>query len=72
MIRKVITLGILTAGLTFTVARGIPLCGRLVSSAHNFEQCFSDLKNASGNTNPIERLMFSLLLANGQVAPTGR
>ncbi|MGA3016279.1 MAG: hypothetical protein ABSF62_04100 [Bryobacteraceae bacterium] len=68
MIRKVCTIGILAAGLTLTAVHGIPVCGRLVSSAQNFQQCFRALKSA----NPVERLMFSLMLANCKTIPAER
>ena len=58
-------------GLTLTAVRGIPVCGRLVSSAQNFEQCFRALKGAGATANPVERLMFSLMLANSN-APNQR
>ena len=71
MIRRVCTIGILAVGLTLTAVRGIPVCGRLVSSAQNFEQCFRALKGAGATANPVERVMFSLMLANSN-APNQR
>jgi hypothetical protein len=68
MIRKVCTIGIVAVGLTLTALHGIPGCGRLVSSAQNFEQCFRALKSV----NPVERLMFSLMLANAKTTPAQR
>jgi len=44
----------------------------LVSSAQNFEQCFRALKDANATANPVERLMFSLMLANSKTTPTQR
>jgi hypothetical protein len=72
MIRKVCTIGILAVGLTLTAVHGIPVCGRLVSSAQNFQQCFRALKTANATANPVERLMFSLMLANAKTTPTER
>jgi hypothetical protein len=70
MIRKVCTIGILAVGLTLTAVHGIPFCGRLVSSAQNFQQCFRALKSANATANPLERLMFSLMLANAKTTST--
>jgi hypothetical protein len=72
MIRKACTIGILAVGLTLTALHGIPFCGRLVSSAQNFQQCFRALKDANATANPVERLMFSLMLANSKTTPTQR
>jgi hypothetical protein len=72
MVRKVCTIGILAAGLTLTAVHGIPVCGRLVSSAQNFQECFRALKGGSANANPVERLMFSLMLANSKTTPAHR
>jgi hypothetical protein len=72
MIKKVCTIGILAVGLTLTAVHGIPVCGRLVSSAQNFQQCFRALKTANATANPVERLMFSLMLANAKTTPTER
>ena len=69
MIRKACTIGIL-AGLTLTAVHGIPVCGRLLSSAQNVQQCFRALKDADATANPVERLMFSLMLANSKTTPT--
>ena len=70
MIRKVCTIGILAVGLTLTAVHGVPICGRLVSSAQNFQQCFRALKSANATANPLERLMFSLMLANAKTTST--
>jgi hypothetical protein len=53
-----------------TAVDGIPVCGRLLSSAQNFERCFQDLKGATSTANPFERLMFSLMLANSKTTLT--
>jgi hypothetical protein len=42
---------------------------RAVSSARNFERCFRDLRSAGTSLSPIERLVFSLVLANTQARP---
>jgi hypothetical protein len=61
-------IGSLAVGLTLTAVHGIPVCGRLVSSAQNFQQCFKSIHA----TNPVERLVFSLMLANSKTTPTKR
>jgi hypothetical protein len=72
MIRKACAIGILAVGLTLTAVHGIPGCGRLVSSARNFQECFRALKSANATANPVERLMLSLMLANARTTPTQR
>jgi hypothetical protein len=41
---------------------------RVVSSARNVQRCFRDLRNG-GSLNPVERLMFSIVLANTKAGP---
>jgi hypothetical protein len=72
MIRKACTIGILAVGLALTAVHGVPFYGRLVSSAQNFQQCFRALKSANATANPLERLMFSLMLANSKTTPAQR
>jgi hypothetical protein len=72
MIRKACTIGILAVSLTLTAVHGIPVCGRLVSSAQNFQECFRALKSANATSNPVERLMLSLMLANSKTTPAQR
>jgi hypothetical protein len=42
---------------------------RFVSSARNVERCFRDLRTAETSFSPIERLVFSLVLANAKTRP---
>ena len=42
---------------------------RVVTSARNVERCFRDLRTAETSLNPIERLVFSLVLANTKSRP---
>jgi len=44
-------------------AHPAPVC-RLLNSAQKFERTFRDLGRAGGSLSPIERLFFSLVLAN--------
>ena len=64
MTRKAYIIGILTVGLMATAFRNAPAYGRLVSSAQSFEHYFQDLKGAGSSLNPVERFVFSLVLAN--------
>jgi hypothetical protein len=46
-------------------ARSTPLYGQLATSARTFERCVTRLKTGGGSLSPIERFVFSLILANG-------
>ena len=64
MTRKAYIIGILTVGLMATAFRNAPAYGRLVSSAQSFQHYFQDLKGAGASLTPVERFVFSLVLAN--------
>jgi hypothetical protein len=64
MTRKAYIIGILTVGLMTTAFRNAPAYGRLVSSAQSFQYYFQDLKGAGASLSPVERFVFSLVLAN--------
>ena len=64
MTRKAYIIGILTVGLMAAAVRTAPAYGRLVSSAQSFQHYFEDLKGAGASLNPVERFVFSLVLAN--------
>jgi len=64
MTRKAYIIGILTVGLMAAAFRNVPAYGRLVSSAHSFQHYFQDLKGAGASLSPVERFVFSLVLAN--------
>jgi hypothetical protein len=66
MTRKAGIIGILTVGLMATAIHTAPAYGRLVSSAQSFQHYFQDLKGAGNSLNPVERFVFSLILANTQ------
>jgi hypothetical protein len=70
MMRKVITAGILGIGLMLVVAQP-GMRHRVASSVRNFEQSFEDLKLAGNSLNPLERLVFSVLLASTNASPGG-
>ena len=64
MTRKACIIGILTVGLMATAVRNAPVYGRLASSAQSFQHYFQDLKGAGASLSPVERFVFSLVLAN--------
>ena len=64
MTRKACIIGILTVGLMATAVRNAPVYGRLVSSTQSFQHYFQDLKGAGASLSPVERFVFSLVLAN--------
>jgi hypothetical protein len=51
-------------GLALVRVHGAPVYGRAANSARNFRHYFQDLKSADANLNPVERVVFSLILAN--------
>lgn len=63
-------IAIITLGLTASAMHSSPVLGRLVSSAQSFHYYFRDLKKAGTSLNPIERFVFSLVLANPNVPQT--
>jgi hypothetical protein len=66
VIRRVHIIGILALGLMVTAVSTAPAYGRLVCSAQNFRRYFQDLNKAGNSLNPIERLVFSLVMANAK------
>ncbi len=59
--RRIYTIGIMAAGLIFAVLHTPPT--RIVNSARNVDFYFHDLKRAGISRNPVERLVYSLMLA---------
>jgi hypothetical protein len=51
-------------GLALAGVHAAPVYGRAAHSARSFRHYFQDLKSADANLNPVERVMFSLILAN--------
>jgi hypothetical protein len=64
-------MAIITLGLTAGAVQTAPVLNRVVSSAQSFRYYFRDLKKAGTSLNPIERFVFSLVLANPK-APEAR
>ena len=69
MKRKVFAVGFLATALT---AIGFaPSCySHFVTSRQSFQQYFQDLDPKGNSLNPVERFVFSLVLANSESAPT--
>jgi hypothetical protein len=61
MIRKASVIAVLAAGL-FAAMPNVRY--RIAVSAQNFGHRFDDLKGAGDSLNPVERVVFSLALAN--------
>ena len=69
MIRKAYIIGVLAAALTATVVRTSPAYSKLATSAQNFKQSYCDLKGARNSLSPVERFVFSLVLAHARPEP---
>ena len=65
--RKAITIGAVALGLVLTVGVS-PFYSRIETSAQNFHQYFQDLNQSGSSLNPVERFVFSLVLANSDLA----
>jgi hypothetical protein len=63
MIRKAHIIAILVLGLAAGAVHTSPAIGRFVSSAQSFQHYYRDLKRAGASMSPIERFVFSLVLA---------
>ncbi len=68
MRRRVTLVGIVALGLAGMAARSTPVYGQLAASARTFQRCVNRLKTSGGSLSPIERFVFSLILANGDSA----
>jgi hypothetical protein len=64
--RRIYTIGIMAAGLIFAVLHSPPT--RILSSARNVDFYFHDLKRAGVSGNPLQRLVYSLMLAKSNPA----
>jgi hypothetical protein len=63
MIRRAYIIGTVAMGLLIT-ATAAPKVTRFVSSARTASHYFQDLQKSGDSLNPIERLVFSFILAN--------
>lgn len=68
MKRKAFAVGLLATALA-VVAVMPSYYARFETSRQNFQQYFRDLDPAGRSLNPIERFVFSLVLANSDSAP---
>jgi hypothetical protein len=59
-------------GLTVTAVHTPSVYCRIASSARSFQQYFRDLKQAGSSLSPIERFVFSLVLANSKTPQAGQ
>lgn len=60
-------IGIMALGLLLAAVFAAPAYGRLVSSAQTFRQHFRNLNHGGNSLNPIERLVFSLVMADSRL-----
>jgi hypothetical protein len=67
MRRRASIFGMLLVGAILAINPG-PV-SRVVTSARNVERCFNDLRNAGSSLSTIERVLFSLVLANTKSGP---
>ncbi|MBZ5577578.1 MAG: hypothetical protein LAP40_13535 [Acidobacteriia bacterium] len=67
MKRKAFTIGLVALGLT-VVAVLPPSYNRIATSRQNFQEYFRDLNQPGSSLNPVERFVFSLVLANSEAA----
>jgi len=58
----------MAVAMALTAAETAPACCRLAASAQNFRQYFRDLGNSDVST--VERVVFSLMLANSRAPKT--
>jgi hypothetical protein len=70
--RRAYIIGTMALGLAFAAVHGSPAYGRVASSARSFRHYFHDLQGADSNLNPVERFVFSLMLANTKQPPPQR
>ena len=64
---RISIIGIMTVALVATAAHTAPSYCHWIASAHTFQETFRALDRAKARLNPVERLIFSLMLANTNV-----
>ena len=67
MKRKAYRVGLVAMALTMMVAL-TPFSSRIATSRQNFQEYFQDLNQSGNSLNPVERVVFSLVLANSDLA----
>jgi hypothetical protein len=68
MKRKAYKIGLVAMALTIAAILP-PFSSRIAASRQNFQEYFQDLNQSGNSLNPIERVVFSLVLANSDIAP---
>jgi hypothetical protein len=64
--RRAYIIGTLAVLLAVNAVATSPAYCRIVHSAQNFQRYYNDLKQGDNTLNPIERVVFSLVLANSK------
>jgi hypothetical protein len=64
--RRAFIIGTLAVVLAVNLAQGTGAYCRIVNSAQNFQRYYRDLQQGQNSLNPIERVVFSLVLANSR------
>ena len=59
-------IGALAVILAMNMVPGTGAFGRIVNSAQNFQRYYHDLEQGQNSLNPIERIVFSLVLSNSK------
>lgn len=70
--KRAYLIGTVALSLALAAVHGAPAYGRAADSARSFRHYFRDLKNADGSLTPVERFVFSLVLANTKPAQPQR
>jgi hypothetical protein len=63
---KAIMIGMLVAGLAGTAVYSAPSYGHVICSVRSAQHYLQDLDRAGTSLNPVERFVFSLVLANSR------
>lgn len=66
--RRACMIGAMAAGLALTAAQTAPVYCRLAASARAVRQHLREFERTGQDLSPVERLMFSLLLAKSENA----
>lgn len=64
--RKAFMIGMLVVGLAATAFQTAPSYGRMIASARTVQRYLRDLDAAGSSLSPIERFVFSLVLAHAK------
>jgi hypothetical protein len=67
--RRAYIIATLAAVLTAQALSTSGVAGKIVDSARNFRHYYMDLEAGASKLSPIERIVFSLVLANSKTQP---